>query len=45
MKGISISWLAITQSEIDCDSQIKITTTEDIFQKAMSFLELELVES
>jgi len=44
VKGFSIGWLSITQCEINRNCQVHIAATKDIFQKAMSFLELKLGE-
>lgn len=44
VKGVSIGWFSITECEIDCNCQVKVTSTKDVFQKAVSLLELELFE-
>jgi len=45
MERVSLRWMSITKSEIDCDTELDLATAKDILKESVSLMEDKILES
>ena len=44
VERVSVRWVPITESEVDCDVKLDFTSAENVFEESVSLVELKCLE-